>query len=55
MDDEHSGPDPHAWFSIHNVEQWDENIEVTLAAADPDNARTYEANANAYLAKIAGA
>jgi len=48
----HSGPDPHAWFSIHNVEQWAENIAVTLASADPANAESYDTNANAYLAQL---
>ena len=48
----HSGPDPHAWFSIHNVEQWAENIEITLASADPANAETYQTNANAYLPQL---
>ena len=49
---DHSGPDPHTWFSIHNVEQWAENIATTLASADPVNAETYEANANAYLVQL---
>jgi len=48
----HSGPDPHAWFSIHNVEQWTANIATTLASADPANADMYETNAKAYLAQL---
>jgi ABC-type Zn uptake system ZnuABC Zn-binding protein ZnuA len=48
----HSGPDPHTWFSIHNVDQWTENIATTLASADPAHTETYEANANAYLTQL---
>jgi len=48
----HSGPDPHVWFSIHNVEQWTENIESILAGADPTHAEMYETNASAYLAQL---
>jgi ABC-type Zn uptake system ZnuABC Zn-binding protein ZnuA len=46
------GADPHTWFSVHNVEQWVENIEHTLSELDPANARTYERNARAYLAEL---
>ena len=52
-DHDHGGPDPHVWFSVHNVEQWVRNIEYTLATLDPANAETYEANAKAYLVKLA--
>lgn len=45
-------PDPHTWFSVHNVEQWVKNIEQVLSALDPANAETYAANAKAYLAKL---
>ena len=45
---DHSGADPHVWFSIHNVEQWVENVEHVLSDLDPANAATYEANATAY-------
>jgi ABC-type Zn uptake system ZnuABC Zn-binding protein ZnuA len=46
------GADPHTWFSIHNVEQWVENIEHVLGELDPAHAETYESNAEAYLAEL---
>jgi ABC-type Zn uptake system ZnuABC Zn-binding protein ZnuA len=49
---DHAGADPHAWFSIHNVEQWVENIEQVLSDLDPANAGTYERNAGTYLTKL---
>ncbi|MDJ0756008.1 MAG: zinc ABC transporter substrate-binding protein [Ardenticatenaceae bacterium] len=49
---DHSGADPHVWFSIHNVEQWVENVANALSDLDPANAATYEANAAAYLAEL---
>lgn len=48
----HSSADPHVWFSIHNVEQWVENVEHALSALDPANAEVYEANASAYVAEL---
>lgn len=45
---EHSGADPHVWFSIHNVEQWVENVAHVLSDLDPANAEMYESNAAAY-------
>jgi len=44
--------DPHVWFSVHNVEQWVENVERVLAALDPANAETYARNAAAYRVKL---
>ncbi len=49
---QHSGADPHVWFSIHNVEQWAENVERVLSALDPANAGTYESNAASYLSEL---
>lgn len=49
----HSGADPHVWFSVHNVEQWVENVNQVLQALDPDNAEIYENNAAAYQVKLA--
>jgi ABC-type Zn uptake system ZnuABC Zn-binding protein ZnuA len=46
---EHSGADPHVWFSVHNVEQWAENVEHILSDLDPANAAVYAANAAAYV------
>jgi len=50
---EHSGADPHVWFSVHNVEQWAENVEHILSDLDPANAAAYETNAAAYVAALA--
>ena len=50
---EHSGADPHVWFSIDNVEQWVENVEQLLSDLDPANAAAYKSNAEIYLAELA--
>lgn len=50
---EHSGADPHVWFSIHNIEQWVKNVERVLSDLDPANAETFAKNATAYLADLA--
>lgn len=44
--------DPHVWNSPLNVKVWVENIETTLAAADPAGKDEYKANATAYLKKL---
>lgn len=49
----HSSADPHVWFSVHNVEQWVDNISHILRDLDPDNAETYAQNATAYLVELA--
>lgn len=49
----HSGADPHVWFSIHNIEQWVENVGHVLSELDPANAAEYERNAAAYRAELA--
>jgi zinc/manganese transport system substrate-binding protein len=46
--------DPHAWQSVHNAEIYVANIRDGLIRADPPGRRTYEANAAAYLAELAG-
>ncbi len=43
--------DPHAWQSVTNVALYVGAIERGLAAADPEGAETYKANAAAYLAE----
>ncbi len=48
----HEGADPHVWFDPNNVIVWTENIETTLTRLDPDNASTYQANADAYRAEL---
>jgi len=45
--------DPHAWQSVANAEIYVRNIRDALIAADPAGKATYEANAEAYLAKLA--
>jgi zinc/manganese transport system substrate-binding protein len=44
--------DPHAWQSVVNAKIYVGNIRDALVAADPANAATYKANADAYLAKL---
>ena len=45
--------DPHIWFDIALWAEATEVIRDTLIEADPDNAETYTANAEAYLAELA--
>ena len=49
---DHGALDPHAWQSVTNVALYVGNIERGLAAADPEGAATYKANATAYLAEL---
>ena len=49
----HGGADPHAWQSVANVEVYVANIRDALIAADPAGKAAYEANAAAYLGKLA--
>ena len=46
------GDDPHWWQDPHNAELAVAAIRDALAAADPDGAATYRANAAAYLADL---
>src|SRR5690606_15185962 len=46
-------PNPHGWMALTSAEIYVDNIQSALAAADPDNAATYAANAEAYKAEIA--
>ena len=46
------GLDPHAWQDVANARRYVENIRDALAAADPERAALYRANAAAYLAKL---
>ncbi|HTP07650.1 MAG TPA: metal ABC transporter substrate-binding protein [Anaerolineae bacterium] len=50
-DPDHAG-DPHFWLDPNNVIKYVENIRDGLSAADPEGAATYEANAEAYIAKL---
>jgi zinc/manganese transport system substrate-binding protein len=47
-----SDADPHAWQSVVNAKIYASNIRDALIAADPAEAATYRANADAYLAKL---
>ncbi|WP_110815132.1 zinc ABC transporter substrate-binding protein [Pseudoroseicyclus aestuarii] len=48
----HDGADPHAWLDPHNAQVWLGVIAEALAEADPENAATYEANAEEGRAEI---
>lgn len=45
-------PNPHAWMGLDNALIYVANIRDALIAADPDNAATYSANAEAYSAQL---
>lgn len=49
----HDGIDPHAWLEPENARAWLAVIASELAAADPDNAATYAANAAGAEVRIA--
>lgn len=51
-EDGHGGVDPHAWQSIANAKVYVANIRDALIAADTMGKAAYEANAEAYLAKL---
>lgn len=48
-------PNPHAWMSLDGALLYVDNIRDALVANDPDNAATYEANAEAYKQEIRAA
>ncbi|WP_299843007.1 zinc ABC transporter substrate-binding protein [uncultured Paracoccus sp.] len=48
----HSPTDPHAWLDPQNGRTWLSAIAGALSKADPENAATYAANAQAGVAKI---
>ncbi|MDA9525593.1 metal ABC transporter substrate-binding protein [Bradyrhizobium sp. CCBAU 11434] len=47
-----SAADPHAWQSVPNAKIYVADITDALAAADPDNADFFRAQAKAYLEKL---
>jgi zinc/manganese transport system substrate-binding protein len=47
-----SDADPHAWQSVANAKTYVANIRDALVAADPADAGTFRANAQAYLEKL---
>lgn len=44
--------DPHAWNALTNGEIYVKNIAAGMAEADPANAKTYNANAEAYIEQL---
>ncbi|MEL6978327.1 MAG: zinc ABC transporter substrate-binding protein [Pseudomonadota bacterium] len=50
-DHDHGEFDPHAWRSPKNAVVYATNIAAALAQADPENAATYAANRDAYVAE----
>ena len=46
-------PNPHGWMALDSAEIYIDNIRDALSQADPDNATTYAANAEAYKARMA--
>lgn len=52
-DHDHAGGiDPHAWQDVANARRYVANIAAALAAADPDGAAYYEANAERYRGEL---
>ncbi|PJE29192.1 zinc transport system substrate-binding protein [Pseudooceanicola antarcticus] len=49
----HEGLDPHAWLDPENARAWLSVIAETLAAADPEHAALYRANAEAARTELA--
>ena len=47
-----SEADPHAWQSVANAKIYVTNIRAALKATDPADAGNFDANAEAYLAKL---
>lgn len=45
-------PNPHAWMSVSNARIYVDNIAKALVKVDPENAAQYQANADAYKAKL---
>ena len=45
-------PNPHAWMGLDNALIYVDNIKAALVSQDPENAATYEANAEAYKIRI---
>jgi ABC-type Zn uptake system ZnuABC Zn-binding protein ZnuA len=49
---EHEAGDPHFWLDPNLVIAYVENIRKGLVTADPDGREIYEANADAYIARL---
>ncbi|NMM91791.1 ABC transporter permease [Rhodococcus sp. SRB_17] len=50
----HGSVNEHVWFDIPTVDAVAHSVADQLSALDPENAATYEANAQAYSQKLAG-
>lgn len=48
----HGTLDPHAWQSLENGVIYVRNLSKALSAADPDNAISYKANADVFVAEL---
>jgi len=56
-EDDHEGEqeevvDPHYWLDVNNAIQITRNISAYLQSIDPENARAYRANTEAYIVKL---
>ena len=51
-EEEHGGPDPHAWHDVENTIVMARAIRDALSEVDPENARAYERNAREYVGKL---
>lgn len=49
---DHAAGDPHTWTDPNNVIVWVRNIIAALSQADPGNAASYQANGEAYIARL---
>lgn len=49
---DHGEFDPHVWHDPNNVILWANHIADALSTHDPENATTYRANAEAYIAEL---
>ena len=51
-EEEEEAPDEHVWLSLRNAAVIVDAITAELSAIDPENAKVYEANAEAYKEKL---
>ena len=50
--DQHSGADPHTWFSVPNVMSWTDNIATALGTLDPAHTDIYQTAAANYSEQL---
>lgn len=53
-DHERSETDPHVWLSLQNAVKMINQILISLKGLDPENAETYEVNADRFTSQIKG-